>query len=571
MAAITVPKLRRDHTVAEVRPRRVAEWLRSLPQADARYSAQQIHQALFAQNRIRLDQENRLSLMELYCEPVAAAVETMRQSYIGMALPLSAKTQKLVGFIQRLLTEMANGYKIVANDMVQDGVSGSTHSDVVMALRRASGLVGELMLTAYEIYTPPPTGTWRQLHEIYQFAESNGFLDSKISDKASSDEGGTTVEQDCLRIFLLGACSPLGLLPGECRRVHELLPRWCDDVEFGEIEDLGHPEGRFLVSLRSDVAPIPLCKVADVKNEPHLRILDTVEAMRMLHKLLRDLEQGNEVSVGNQANGELDSGDTAMVRRVGRLLAGVGTRRHSTRTGEASGVSVCIGLNSIHYFANGERRFESAKMKSIGEDGNEGEGDIEQSDGDVKDLVCLDPSDPNFGDKVTDVPEKGEVFVRWQDAGDYRLHSFDVVNESAGGLGLRSGAATDIQFRVGELVAMQYATLDGWHLGVVRWVQQTLDDNLEFGVQMIAPEFRPIAAKSVSTDADSFVRALLLSPNAALRQPESLVLPRGVYRQDQQLTLTVEGEELVIAPGRLLDRTGSYDQLLLNSSLSGQQ
>lgn len=577
MLAITVPKLRTDHSAAEVRPRRVEDWLQSLPQADARYSAQQIHQALFAQNRIRLDHENRLSLMELYCEPVATAVETMRQSYMGVALPLSVKTQKLVGFIQRLLTEMANGYKIVANDLAQQGITESRRPDTVMALQRAVALIGELILTAYEVYMPPPTGIWRQLHELYRFAESSNLLHSPVGAEeieVETEESITTVEESCLRILLLGACSPFGLLPGECRRVYDLLPSWHDRMELSDAIDLTDPDGRFLVSLQSDVAPIPLSKVAKVAPEAHLRVLDAVGVIRKVQKILRSLPKEKPTSVWKSTSDRIEVTDADMLRRLRRLLVGVATRRHSTRTGEGSEVMVCIGVSAIHYFASGERKFEHNDSKSVaGGDGLMAPlveiGTADEAEEPI-DIECLDPSDPNFGDKPEDT--RGDAAsIRWQEATDYKLLSFYIVNESAGGLGLQTRASTDVQLKVGDLLGIQYPSPDRLRLAVVRWVQQKLDDSLGFGVQMVAPAFRPVAVKKVAANGSSdgpYIRGLLLPKSTVLRQPESIILPRGLYQQDDNFSLLIDDEEgpTLMAPGRLVDRTGSFDMLLLGVS-----
>ena len=68
-------------------------------------------------------------------------------------------------------------------------------------------------------------------------------------------------------------------------------------------------------------------------------------------------------------------------------------------------------------------------------------------------------------------------------------------------------------------------------------------------------------------DVSSFFQGLLLPGNRALRQPESLLVPRGMHNPGETLALSDrEREETTVSPLYLLDRTGSYDQLLITPS-----
>ena len=68
-------------------------------------------------------------------------------------------------------------------------------------------------------------------------------------------------------------------------------------------------------------------------------------------------------------------------------------------------------------------------------------------------------------------------------------------------------------------------------------------------------------------DASAYFQGLLLPGNRALRQPESLLIPRGTCKKGEKLVLSSsEREENVVSPLYLLDRTGSYDQLLIAPS-----
>ena len=52
------------------------------------------------------------------------------------------------------------------------------------------------------------------------------------------------------------------------------------------------------------------------------------------------------------------------LRRFGRSLAGVSITRHATRTRYDRQAPMCFGMNSIHFFVNGQRTFQMSGQDS---------------------------------------------------------------------------------------------------------------------------------------------------------------------------------------------------------------
>src|SRR4030042_100712 len=81
--AFVLPPWQTSAWVVETEPTEAGAWLAALPLADSVQSAQQIYQALFTLNRMPLEADDRLVLMELYRKPVAAGAG-------GIAFPFGA-------------------------------------------------------------------------------------------------------------------------------------------------------------------------------------------------------------------------------------------------------------------------------------------------------------------------------------------------------------------------------------------------------------------------------------------------------------------------------------------------
>ena len=159
MLTVSVPKLRSPGSrTAEIRPGRVETWLSELPQANAEDSLQQMLQVLFVQNRTGLSPVNRLSLMELYLVPVLNIVEALAQSYVTASFPLSERQSSLANATQRLCLELANGYKIVTNDlMLKNGVDNNK-AEFVLAVQRSVDVLSRVVTNAYSLYRTAPMG-----------------------------------------------------------------------------------------------------------------------------------------------------------------------------------------------------------------------------------------------------------------------------------------------------------------------------------------------------------------------------------------------------------------------------
>ena len=581
MLTVSVPKLRaHGPRAAEVRPKRVEAWLSALPQASAEDSLQQILQALFVQNRTALDPDNRLSLMVLYLKPVLDIFESLNQTYINSPAPLSERQYALATSVQRLCLELANGYKIVANDLtLLDTIQGNK-ADFVQAVQRATDILSIILTNSYAIYRTCPEGVWRDLHQLYRISEAHQILHYPVEDMIGdgSEDGEITVYDSYQRALLIGACSPYGLSQGDGERLFKLIPRWHSTVHISKklVKSKKDWAGYFLINLAADSAPVPMSKMApqDIQsqNSEQLRLLNMLDVAREVHTELKGLGKGSSQKSGAFSGREDANAD--LLRRFGRVLAGVNVVRRSTRTVCNEPISVCIGLNATHFFASGQRHF---KPEITGDDTPETTAqEPTQSVNDVAQTTeFFDLTDPEIGNRQDDeesVSQPGESMPSdpWQHSTNYRLYPCHVKDQSAGGLGIQVTCPSELRLRVGDLVGLQFPSPDQWRVGTIRWMRSTSPQLLDFGIQMLAPSFTPIGV-SRNADPGSFFQGLLLPGNRALRQPESLLVPRGMHNPGEKLVLNnKEREKTTVSPLYLLDRTGSYDQLLITPSDSDE-
>ncbi len=557
MLAVSVPKIRaKKHLAAEVRPRKVENWLAALPQASARDSAEQLLQALFGQNRTALDTENRISIMELYREPVIAAVDVIRKSFTSAAYPLSGRNLEHYLLVGKLLGEVANGYKIVANDLIAK--SKPNKSDLVLALQRSMHFLGQDLLHAYQSYYPTPTGVWRELHQLYLYAETHHLLNFPVAAPDSgSPDGLCTISDSYQQIALVGACHPYGLMNGECAQLYQLFVHWQSSAQVSA--DLGKrdPTGKFVISLASDAAPVPLEKAQHIATNDQFRLLNALDVVREVHSILRNLKRDLALGSLRSAGGKvgLDPSDIDLIRRAGRMLSGVKTKRRSSRKEKQEVVTICCGVGAIHYFMSGEKRFDTVPPTEIEE--VEASAAVPPVAERYIDLAA--PISPAAQAESATAPVPSDP---WQAPVVYQSHTCRTKNESASGLCLQVVKPSSLQVHVGDVASVQENTNGKWRVGVVRWMRCLTDDLLEFGMELLAPEVKPVLVKRVSQN--ETVPGLLLAGNAVLKSPTSLIVSRGTELLGEKLSIIESvGTIQSVTPLRVLDRSGSFSQLLL--------
>jgi len=74
-------------------------------------------QLLVEVNELELPVHERLEFLETLHEPVLALIDKLSKKYEGSGLPLAAEKSKFVEVVNTFWSEMANGYKIIIDDL----------------------------------------------------------------------------------------------------------------------------------------------------------------------------------------------------------------------------------------------------------------------------------------------------------------------------------------------------------------------------------------------------------------------------------------------------------------------
>jgi cyclic-di-GMP-binding protein len=536
--ALSLPPLRTSAWVVETHPTEAAAWLASLPLTDSVQAAQQIYQALFTLNRMSLKADDRLMLMELYRMPVAAVASGLQPHFSRLSLPLRPRLKQLADFLCQLHMEMAHGYKHVLKAGLDERKPWESDT-FLLALERAIRYLGEVLLRSYQVYMPSPPGVWKEVHGLYRYAELHGQEHRLLV--IDGLEEGTTVTRAYLQALLLGLCGPYQLPQNECHQVNAFLARWGQKAGISSAIQTVDPVGHFLIDFDADHPAVPFPRDVPLYPAPALRALNAIELARVVHDFTKRLQKGESprvLGLGFECVG------TVCVDTLKRMLRfwGLAGRRQFSRRHSLQPLSLCVGLNAIHFFCDGQRPFKPPQAPAA----------IPERAMEPPDRLALEAESHDERPLTAPLPELFRVDSRWQ-----------VRDESAGGLSLARSGDAGVPIRVGDVLGIQNPALNQWRIGVVRWVKSADTRHVEMGVEMLAPYAQPLAVRPAGTDAVPYSQALLLPPIAALHQPATLLVARGTCRPGEDIDMA-DGES---SPRRVrvlkvVERSGAFAQIV---------
>lgn len=505
--------------IIETRPKQVQEWLRALPLANAPEAARKLTDALAVLHSAKLTEDARLKLLEMYRISTRLLLPALHQLYADKPLPLAEKNKQAAALTRGLLNELAHGYKLVLVEQANRRLSFSAPKLAPLAIGRAIECLGGILDVCYEIYGPTPAGVWSELHQLYWHAAQHNM---HLTPFAEGDP--STVDTIYKSVLLLTLADPYRLQQGQLGEVHTYLARFGQHAQLQALGKAENTHGLFLVRLDSDRPPKALSHFNGVTDARTDIILNTVPLARILHQHVHELAaQVSPVSMGLPEAAHQPAYREMLKRLIQQW--GIAPKRTFGRTAVTNHAYICGGISALHYA-------------------------LSQGEVDPQELAT---DDQQITLQVTD-SQQASAFQT------YNCASWQVINESAGGVALAKEPGSHAKLKVGDLIGVGLGQGGGWGVAIVRWMQSETPAHLELGAQMLAPQAEAIAIKPVISAADAlFQPALHLPEVRALQQAARIVAPRGSFQGLREFIIrSPEGMRTVRAT-QLLEQTDSMD------------
>ena len=510
---LSVPERLAPPKDLEIRPKQVKAWIESLPLQQTFVAARTLNAHLGAVNRCRMDGDARLQVLETYRPFATTLLDELDEIYSKSGLPLGARAREALTLARDFATELATGYKIAVVE--RGGKLFGGKKQLPQLLLRATEYLFARLRASYKSYTPAPPGTWREMHQLYLYAESEG-----LAREPADPESKATVADIYVEALLLSLTDPYRLPQGEADRVLAQAPGYRGLATLGQARPATPSGGHFLVPCDLDRPPKPALPANEDTGGPNWRLLDANPVVEKLLQKKRAVEAGQ---VSASLSKSLGPDAAALMARLATLWGDPPKRTSRRAPGEAT-VAISVGIKAVSHFVSLEPKLDLA-----GED----------------DMLRRGITMPLHALPMDDASQPIPIF------------EWDVVDFSAGGIKVRRMGATQQPIAVGEVVGIKFTGKSHWTIGAVRWLTIFEEGGMEFGLQFLAPVARMVWVQPTITTSPQAKLGLLMG--ATPDQLDVLLTPPNTFADRREFELGEEEGVTCVRASSLVEKTGRFE------------
>lgn len=562
-----IPQLAKaDKDAFDLRPRKVDEWLDSLPRANVGETARRVFETLVETNRCEHSHQNRIHFLESLRETALYVTDSMKRHFVGVNAPLPPKSEKIAAATREIHYAMAVGYMIAIEDLLHGSLFFSDQKLLATLIQRAISALGMVLLTSYQTYHPYPQGIWAEIHKLYAAAEQRKLLQITLNDEQHAHSNKTSINADYIRLILLALTSPYRLRHGEVGRVYDVLARWVGKCRLKVIgKDDPAAAAKFGVNLASDDPPRAATLVTDHCEHEFCRIMDSTALTNAIRK---DIKQGFKTGETTITGIEMTRADLSQELMKRLLIAWcVVPKRSFPRTEKQEQVQITLGLTATHQIIiSGTRRItgqDDMYTNTAQYQTNKPVQHTTDTKPDVWEMIYF-PADAEGFDNLEAQFNKEQVQVQGEEKKpQYQAETWLILNESARGYCIKTIDKTASRAQVGEIVGVR-RNANGktwkWGIGVIRWLRTDPTHGLMLGIEMLTPDAAAIGIRAVTNTRHDYQRTLMLPELRMVNQPTTLITTAVPYRTGQQFVINILGKEILIKLTKQVLNTGLFAQ-----------
>lgn len=550
--------------------------------ADMGKTTRIVYNALIILNKSELSPEQRIQNMELIRDATQAILHHLSRHFIARTLPLPPRGRKIFRLLLRLHKELANGYRLVFDDTAN--AQKLSHKLLALAIHRALRHMGLMHFQTAQMYETEPAGMWRDIHQLYAFAETYGLTESIVKDNTFHRIKKSSISEVYLQTILLALARPTGLRQGEAKQLSIFFEKNAGLLTIDIKPAIDAYNGVYVVNLELDRPPAYVM-FSEIPLIPSLR---GISPDKMLIKLREQLQtptaQDAEKADINELSPEL-------ARRL-LLTLTQHAKRDFARADRDEDIFVAIGLDAIHRAIQADPERTSLIRRSSNPPGspNSNPNMTLQTISDQHRHYNSDPTeyyDPNAtNDDIWDLVINDSL---WQQAENAQqstgpsMNTLDVsqsppqewsrwrlLNASPGGYCIYWDQPRSAGSQVGEIMALREREAHKalWRIGIIRWMRNMPgDQGLMVGIQLLAANCYQITAycNQLGQLGKGAIDALLLPAIKALRQPGSLILPAGHFYTGDEVLIREGQTETSVKLQECLQSSSSFLQFMISS------
>ncbi len=544
LPVLNLPLLNSKRPKPYIKPKKFRQWLNGLPVGNVQKSSQIVLQQLKILNQSRYPYSERCQLLDALRPTIRQLLLSIKQSLHRAELPLSNENNLMAQLVQDLLSEIAHGYKLITSDLME---KNSRKENDELLLRESIYLsiqyLARSIVESYLISTAPQYDIWRELHQLYRYAEyehiQNEPIDDPYPDYALPIQ--YTIDLAYKRIVLLSLSAPYHLMQNEAEDIYYLVSAWTSVCEIQELEKK-HISNQYGVDFATDMSPryIP----DNLEWEPvDGRIIDITNVKERLTnhttKILR-------LNVDSDEFTDNDSPRSLKERQQRDMLLRLTDAWHSNltrgthREDRGAKLRMALGLNACHFYCSNKAAFTP----------------------EMDELRLISSSENKQATVFANIYREALHKDRIHENNAYPISPWQQHNISHTGLALSCGdSCNNMNIKVGEVVSYLFESKTGlrWKIGIIRWLHINKENNIDMGIMNLSHSAVPIAIKAVKGlgKGTDYFRSLLVPKQVSIRQLRSVIVPSMLYDIGTVLSVNMKTKLFYIKLSKLIISTGN--------------
>ncbi len=467
-------------------------------------------------NRYPMRGLERLSTLELLRETVGYVQDDYAKKLSGKPLPLNESELMVFVAIVQLWQAMALGYRRCLQAFIAGDKQLEQHGALLcQRCLSYSGLeIFEHLRTGYEF----DAKLWRQLHELYAFAESNNWQTAEVADLLNIKYPHSNCRSIYIKTLLACYARPAELARSQLQLLDKWLTQWSSALTMERSYTTSKGDAPPLaVDLSSPNGLRPVKQVPSSENTRYLAMVPLSKLLRVKTILLQQGQTPQQIGLCEHCNSH-DCIEllTFLHQSWCENISTRFTERHPV-TRDAQ---LCYKPESIYAQLSG-KLFKQPKVN------------VALSSTARKQIET-------FGRVLQDTPDDKQA------GAGAPLEKWQFENESILGARLIRGGSDGERLYRNQLAGLRPCDSETFILCITAWANITLTGQLQIGVRYLpgTPEAVDIRATSINAAvSDKYVPAFLLPAVAALKIPASLVIPRGWFHPGRVVEIKHQSAE----------------------------
>ncbi|MGB0126608.1 MAG: hypothetical protein WBP72_03140 [Rhodocyclaceae bacterium] len=449
-----------------------------------------------------------LEVLETARVSLAFVQEEMANRYAQSALPPESVEDETLRRVVTLWQAMARAYSQVAQ---LGGGSEEVQRRLALICQRCIHYSGNAIQEYFRARRDVPKGLWSELHGYYATAEEWGIAQMEVAEPMAPSRP----KQSCAQSYIAVLLVDLGHPYGRSGRDFSLLLRWSERfAAFADLlpADRTSDERAYGVDLLLDNGPRPLGMLAEAPaSHDSLRRLVASRLADEIRELLNQIKRRVPPAQLGLGSDCLEPACSRLLLSLYRPWCLAASPRRFQRRKASGAAQLSYGFEAIHYYIAQAEFVQPEHARTYA----------------PRELESL----MTFRHQVDTAQQ---LHIRAAQFG-YTVENWAIADESVGGFRLlRFGAGVRIEH--GQLLGLHPPDGGRFLLCHVSWLMYLASGALMIGVYVLPGAPQAVAARQTGVSVgptEKYSRAFLLPALPALKQPTTLVLPKGWFKADR--------------------------------------